>query len=78
MSETSDAPAPREVAELSYEEAKAELASIVAILEGGAASLEESMKLWERGEALAALCSQWLDQAQAAVDGGERRDPNGS
>lgn len=75
MSETSDAPAQREVAELSYEEAKEELASIVAILEGGAASLEESMRLWERGEGLAAHCSQWLDQAQASVDSGDRRAP---
>lgn len=59
----------REIAELTYEEAKEELTAIVATLESGSASLEESMRLWERGEALAAHCTQWLDQAQEAVDG---------
>lgn len=71
MNDTKDE-AQRDVADLSYEEAKEELTSIVAILESGSASLEESMKLWERGEALAARCSQWLDQAQAAVGSSER------
>ncbi|MBC7309332.1 MAG: exodeoxyribonuclease VII small subunit [Actinomycetales bacterium] len=76
MSERTDGPAAqRDVAELSYEEAKEELTSIVSVLEAGSASLEESVRLWERGEALAAHCSQWLDEAQAAVEGGERRDP---
>ncbi|MCA1782860.1 MAG: exodeoxyribonuclease VII small subunit [Dermatophilaceae bacterium] len=60
----------REVAVLSYEEAKEELVSIVATLESGSASLEESMRLWERGEALARRCTQWLDEAQAAVEAG--------
>lgn len=68
--ETSDQD-EREVSSLSYEEAKDELVSIVATLEGGSASLEESMRLWERGEALATHCTQWLDQAQAAVDGSD-------
>lgn len=58
----------REIADLSYEEAKDQLSAIVATLESGSASLEESMRLWERGEALAAHCTQWLDQAQAAVE----------
>lgn len=58
----------RPVEELSYEEAKDELVTIVATLESGSASLEESMRLWERGEALAGHCTKWLDQAQAAVE----------
>lgn len=60
----------REVASLSYEEAKEELVTIVSTLESGSASLEDSMRLWERGEALANHCTQWLDQAQASVEGG--------
>ncbi|HHU09995.1 MAG TPA: exodeoxyribonuclease VII small subunit [Intrasporangiaceae bacterium] len=72
MSPTEDTSAAdeqgREIAELTYEQAKEELTAIVATLESGSASLEESMRLWERGEALAAHCSQWLDQAQAAVE----------
>ena len=69
--EKTSEPGEREVASLSYEDAKEELVSIVATLENGSAPLEESMRLWERGEALAAHCTQWLDQAQAAVEGGE-------
>ena len=38
---------------LSYEQARAELASVVERLEAGGTSLEESLALWERGEALA-------------------------
>lgn len=79
--ETSTAPAETgsDISDLSYEQAKEELVGIVATLESGSASLEESMRLWERGEKLAAHCTQWLDQAQEAVDGsgGESRDTAG-
>ena len=37
-------------------------------LETGGATLEESLALWERGEALAAICQQWLDGARARLD----------
>lgn len=57
------------IADLSYEDARDELVQIVARIEGGGASLEESMKLWERGESLAAHCEAKLDQAQAQLDG---------
>ncbi|WP_265446006.1 exodeoxyribonuclease VII small subunit [Flexivirga meconopsidis] len=57
-----------DVAELGYEQARDELATIVGQLESGAATLEESMRLWERGEALAAHCQQWLDGAQQRID----------
>ncbi|GAB3068514.1 MULTISPECIES: exodeoxyribonuclease VII small subunit [unclassified Phycicoccus] len=56
-----------DVAELSYEAARDELIGIVAQLEGGQVGLEESMRLWKRGEALAAHCSTWLDDAEAAL-----------
>jgi exodeoxyribonuclease VII small subunit len=56
-----------DVAELSYEQARDELVTIVAQLEGGQLGLEESMRLWQRGEALAAHCSTWLDGAEAAL-----------
>jgi exodeoxyribonuclease VII small subunit len=49
---------------LSYEQARDELVSVVARLEAGGATLEESLVLWERGEALAARCQQWLDGAR--------------
>ena len=38
--------------------------AVVHQLESGGAGLEESLKLWERGEALAARCEQWLAGAR--------------
>ena len=55
-------------AEQSYEEARAELEDVVRRLESGGLSLEESLALWERGEALAKTCQQWLDGARARLD----------
>jgi exodeoxyribonuclease VII small subunit len=52
----------------SYEEARAELARIVERLESGGGTLEESLTLWERGEALAAVCQRWLDGARARLE----------
>lgn len=56
------------VSDLSYEHARDELVRLVARIESGEAPLEESMVLWERGEALAAHCQAKLDQAQARLD----------
>lgn len=55
------------VASLSYEQARDELVAVVTRLEAGGASLEESLTLWERGEALAARCQEWLDGARARL-----------
>ncbi len=49
---------------LGYEEAREQLAAVVARLEAGGASLEESLALWERGEALAKQCEEWLEGAR--------------
>lgn len=57
-----------QIDDLSYEEARDELTAIVATLEAGNQSLEESMALWERGEALAQHCQQWLDQAEKRIE----------
>lgn len=51
-----------------YEEARAELVEVVRALETGGITLEESLALWERGEALATLCQTWLDGARARLD----------
>jgi exodeoxyribonuclease VII small subunit len=56
-----------DIASLTYEQARDELISIVAQLEGGQIGLEDSMTLWQRGEALAAHCSAWLDGAEAKL-----------
>ena len=54
--------------ELSYEEARTELAEVVERLEAGCSSLEESLALWERGERLADICQRWLDGARERID----------
>jgi exodeoxyribonuclease VII small subunit len=57
-----------DVSELSYEQARDELIRVVGELEQGAPTLEQSLQLWERGEALAARCEQWLVGARARLD----------
>ena len=52
----------------SYEAARDELAEVVRALEAGGTTLEESLKLWERGEELAKVCQEWLDGAKARLD----------
>lgn len=55
-------------ADPSYEAARAELREIVAQLESGGQSLEDSLALWERGEVLADVCQRWLDGAGERLD----------
>jgi len=52
----------------SYEEAREELIEVVRTLEAGGTTLEESLALWERGEALAEMCQEWLDGARKRLD----------
>lgn len=53
-----------DIGNLSYEQAREELVSVVGKLEAGGASLEDSLALWERGEALAKRCEEWLEGAR--------------
>jgi exodeoxyribonuclease VII small subunit len=55
------------IEELTYEQAVAELEAIVAALETGERPLEESMKLFERGQALSKHCADLLDKAELKV-----------
>ena len=55
------------VEELTYEEALAELEEIVSALEGEQNQLDESIKLFERGQALAAHCATLLEAAELKV-----------
>ena len=54
--------------EISYEKAREELTKEVEQLEAGSATLEESLKLWERGEELAKICQELLDGAKAKIE----------
>ena len=53
--------------ELSYEQALAELETIVASLEGNRLSLEDAMALFERGQSLTKHCLELLDNAELRV-----------
>lgn len=57
-----------DVKTLSFEKALAELEQIVQKLEGGNVPLEESVAIYERGEALKNRCSELLRQAEARVE----------
>lgn len=56
------------MSDLSYEQARDELVRVVGELEQGSATLEESLALWERGEALANRCEEWLLGAKARLE----------
>jgi exodeoxyribonuclease VII small subunit len=66
---------PPEDDQLSYEQARAELAMVVEKLEAGGGTLEESLALWERGELLAEVCQRRLDGARARLDAGKGDQP---
>lgn len=63
-----DPASPASLDELSYEQARDELISVVSRLEQGTPTLEDSLALWERGEALARRCEEWLIGAKARLD----------
>ncbi|MDJ0314546.1 exodeoxyribonuclease VII small subunit [Arthrobacter sp. H35-D1] len=85
MSPTKGAPSPPtgsaaqdsatgDIAALSYEQAREQLMDVVNKLEAGSASLEDSLALWERGEALAKRCEEWLEGAKARLDAARTAD----
>jgi exodeoxyribonuclease VII small subunit len=69
MDEGTPAPADApEIAQMSFEQALAALEQIVQQLERGDVPLDQSIRLYERGEALRAACQQRLDAAQARIE----------
>ncbi|MCI1020281.1 exodeoxyribonuclease VII small subunit [Microbacterium sp. C5A9] len=64
MSALNDTP----VDTLSFEAARDELVQVVSELEQGSPTLEQSLALWERGEALAARCEEWLLGAKRRLE----------
>jgi exodeoxyribonuclease VII small subunit len=67
----------KEIAEMTFEEALAELESVVTRLERGDVALDESISLYERGAALRKRCQDKLAEAEEKVsritlgDGGQ-------
>lgn len=56
------------ISELGYEDARDELVAVVQQLEQGGLSLDDSLQLWERGEALAKCCEEHLAGARQRVE----------
>ena len=59
---------PEDVAKLSFEDALAQLEEIVGKLEKGQVPLEESIRIYERGEALRRHCDVLLKEAEAKIE----------
>ncbi len=69
------------VAKLTFEEALAELESVVGALESSDVALEDSIKLYERGAELKKHCEKTLKAAEekvAQITLGEDGQPNGA
>lgn len=56
------------IASMSYEEARDQLIQAVQALEAGGLNLDQSMRQWELGEALAKRAQTLLDQVRAKLD----------
>jgi exodeoxyribonuclease VII small subunit len=54
--------------ERTFEQARRELEEIVQRLESGDASLDEALRLWQRGEELYRLCRDRLDAAEGKIE----------
>jgi exodeoxyribonuclease VII small subunit len=61
-------PEPVDIASLSFEQALAELETIVQELESGQAPLERSIAMYERGAQLKAHCESRLEAARLKVE----------
>ncbi len=58
----------QDISQMSFEQALSALEQIVQQLERGDVPLDQSISLYERGEALRAACQQRLDAAQARIE----------
>ena len=74
MGRVADVASEEDTAGLTYEQARDELVEVVRRLEAGGTTLEDSLALWERGEALAARCQTWLDGARERLDAARPAD----
>jgi exodeoxyribonuclease VII small subunit len=77
----SDKDLAKEIAKLSFEAALSELETIVSTLEKGQVPLEESIKLYERGELLKKHCESLLKSAEQRIEKitlGSNGEPRGT
>jgi exodeoxyribonuclease VII small subunit len=62
-----EGPAITPISQLGYESCRDELIEVVRLLEQGGLDLDESLRLWERGEQLAKRCEEHLAGARQRV-----------
>lgn len=62
----------KDISKMSYEEARDELQLVVTQLEQQNVTLDASMALWERGEALAKVCEEWLSGARKKLQAAQK------
>ncbi|MFF0491549.1 exodeoxyribonuclease VII small subunit [Nocardia sp. NPDC003482] len=67
-----------EIATFGYERARDELVNVVKMLEQGGMDLDDSLALWERGEALANRCEEHLAGARKRVEDALSRRSDGA
>ncbi|MBO5633368.1 MAG: exodeoxyribonuclease VII small subunit [Aeriscardovia sp.] len=65
------------IANLNYEDARDELIAAVQRLEAGGLSLDESVRQWEYGEALAQRAQQLLQDVRVKLGEAEKRHQSG-
>jgi exodeoxyribonuclease VII small subunit len=58
----------KDIETMSYEQARDELTKVLSQLEQGSVTLDQSMKLWQRGELLAQKCEEFLKGAKQKLD----------
>ncbi|QPC42075.1 exodeoxyribonuclease VII small subunit [Kaustia mangrovi] len=68
MADKDDTAAHGDIAEMNFETALQELEGIVEKLESGKVDLEESIRIYERGERLKGHCEKLLRQAEARIE----------
>ena len=57
-----------EITDMTFEQAFSALEETVRQLEEGGLALEESLAIFERGQALAAACGKHLDEAELKIE----------
>lgn len=59
---------PEDISAMPFEQALKELETIVSKLEQGSVDLEQSIQIYERGEALKKHCEKLLSQAEKKIE----------
>ncbi len=72
---TNESTAANSIEELTFEQAFQRLDDVAKKLEAGGLSVEDSVRLYEEGVALAKMCNQRLDSAELKITTLQRDDP---